>query len=90
MTVVVQTHIEVFQLGFGRGLIHKLQHGAQIANVDASLVQGLGQRGAVHGQGAVIQTVFNLVAKHRRCFKFSPSHVIWIWERSVLLTSDGT
>lgn len=60
---MVQTHIEVLQLGFGRGLIHKLQHRAQIANVDPSLVQGLGQRGSIHGQSAVIQTIFNLVVR---------------------------
>ena len=60
----IHTHIEVLQLGFGRSLIHKLQNRAQIANVDASLAQGLGQRGSVHGQSAVVQTVFNLIRKH--------------------------
>lgn len=60
----------MFQLGFGRSPIHKLQNRAQIANIDASLVQGLGQRGSIHGQSAVIQTVFNLVMKHMRGFKF--------------------
>lgn len=56
----VHAHIEVLQLCFGGGLIHKLQDGAQIANVDASLVQGLSQRGSVHGQSAVVQTVLDL------------------------------
>lgn len=60
----VQTHIEVLQLGFSRGLIYKLQNSAQIANIDASLAQGLGQCGSIHGQSAVVQTVFNLLIKH--------------------------
>lgn len=60
----VQTHIEVLQLGFSRRLVHKLQNGAQIANVDASLSQGLGQCGSIHRQSAVVQTIFNLVIKH--------------------------
>lgn len=56
----VGAHIEVLQLCFGRGLIHKLQDGAQITDVDASLVQGLRQGGSVHGQSTVIQTVLHL------------------------------
>ena len=60
----VQTHIEVLQLGFSGRLVHKLQNSSQVANVDASLSQGLGQCGSIHGQSAVVQTVFNLVITH--------------------------
>lgn len=59
-TAETQPHIEVLQLGFSRGLVHKLQDGAQVANVDASLMQGLRQSGSIHGQRAVVQTVFDL------------------------------
>lgn len=61
----VQTHIEVLQLGFGGRLVHKLQNSSQVANVDASLSQGLGQCGSIHGQSAVVQTVFNLLINTR-------------------------
>lgn len=56
-----QTHIEVLQLVFGRGLLHKLQNGTQIANIDASLVKGLCQCGSIHRQSTVVQTVLYLV-----------------------------
>lgn len=45
----VSTYIEVLQLCFGWGLLHKLQNRAQITNIDASLVQGLRQGGSIHG-----------------------------------------
>lgn len=91
----VQTHIKVLQLGFGRGLVHKLQNSAQITNVDAPLVQGLGQCGSIHGQSAVVQTVFNLVIKtHIYDFKLryttrilKPLYDFDPW--GVSLTSDG-
>lgn len=92
----IHTHIEVLQLGFGRSLIHKLQNRAQIANVDASLAQGLGQRGSVHGQSAVVQTVFNLIRKHTHTYihGFKLQHAtrkyIFCIGPSVPLTSDGT
>lgn len=78
------THIEVLQLGFGGGLVHKLQNRAQVADVDASLVQGLCQCGSIHGQRAVVQTVFNLEQTHIRGFKLRHSAgksnrcMIWI------------
>lgn len=64
MRRVVLAYINVFQLSFGGGRFDKLQKRAQITNIDASLMQGLSQRGSVHGQSTVIQTVLNLVAKH--------------------------
>lgn len=60
------TYIEVLQLCFGRGLIHKLENRAQITNIDASLVQGLCQGGSIHGQSAVVQTVLDLKIMVRR------------------------
>lgn len=63
MRTRLHSYIEVLQLCFGGGPIHKLQHGAQITDVDASLVQGLGQGGSIHGQGAVVQAVLDLL-KH--------------------------
>lgn len=91
----IYTHIEVLQLGFGRSLIHKLQNRAQIANIDASLAQGLGQRGSVHGQSAVVQTVFNLVRKHTRTYmalnsNTPPESTSFVLDHLVPLTSDGT
>lgn len=64
---VSQSHIDVLQLGFGRGLVQKLQDSAQITNVDASLVQSLCERGSIHWQSAMVQTVFHLhqPQKHR-------------------------
>lgn len=62
--VGIQAHIEVFQLGLSRGLVHKLQYGAQIADIDAPLVQGFCQCGPIHGQGAVIQAIFHLKLWH--------------------------
>lgn len=56
-----QTHIEVLQLGFGRGLVHELQNRAQVTNVDASLVKGFCQCSSIHRQRAMLQTVLNLV-----------------------------
>ena len=53
-------YIEVLQLGFRRGLLHKLQNSAQVTDVDAPLVQSFCQGGTVHGQGTVVQAVLHL------------------------------
>lgn len=54
------THVDVVELRSGRCFADEVQHGAQVAHVDAALVKSLRQRGTVHREGIVIQAVFHL------------------------------